>query len=57
MHSQGLTRTLIANMVEGVTKGFEKVLEINGVGYRAELKGSGPESRSGLLPPDRVSPS
>lgn len=36
---QGLTRTLLANMVEGVTKGFEKVLEINGVGYRAELKG------------------
>ena len=31
----GLTRTLIFNMVEGVTKGYEKVLEINGVGYRA----------------------
>lgn len=37
---QGLTRTLIANMVEGVTKGFERVLEINGVGYRAEIKGA-----------------
>jgi large subunit ribosomal protein L6 len=37
---QGLTRSLIANMVDGVTKGFSKVLEINGVGYRAELKGS-----------------
>jgi large subunit ribosomal protein L6 len=36
----GLTRTLIANMVEGVTKGFEKRLEIQGVGYRAALKGS-----------------
>ena len=36
----GLTRTLIANMVEGVTKGFEKKLEIQGVGYRAFLKGS-----------------
>jgi len=36
----GLTRTLIANMVEGVTKGFEKKLEIQGVGYRAILKGS-----------------
>ena len=36
----GLTRTLIANMVEGVTKGFEKKLEIQGVGYRAALKGS-----------------
>ena len=35
----GLTRTLIANMVEGVTKGFEKRLEIQGVGYRAALKG------------------
>jgi len=35
----GLTRTLIANMVEGVTKGFEKHLEIQGVGYRAALKG------------------
>ena len=36
----GLTRTLIANMVEGVTKGFEKHLEIQGVGYRASLRGS-----------------
>ncbi len=36
----GLTRTLIANMVEGVTKGFEKRLEIQGVGYRAQLKGT-----------------
>jgi large subunit ribosomal protein L6 len=35
----GLTRSLIANMVEGVTKGFEKHLEIQGVGYRAQLKG------------------
>lgn len=36
----GLTRTLIANMVEGVTKGFERRLEIQGVGYRAALRGS-----------------
>jgi large subunit ribosomal protein L6 len=36
----GLTRTLIANMVEGVTKGFEKNLEIQGVGYRASLRGA-----------------
>jgi large subunit ribosomal protein L6 len=36
----GLTRTLIANMVEGVTKGYEKHLEIQGVGYRAQLKGA-----------------
>ena len=35
----GLTRSLIANMVEGVTNGFEKRLEIQGVGYRAQLKG------------------
>lgn len=37
---QGLTRTLVANMVDGVTKGYERVLEISGVGYRADLKGS-----------------
>jgi large subunit ribosomal protein L6 len=35
----GLTRSLVANMVEGVTSGFEKRLEIQGVGYRAQLKG------------------
>jgi large subunit ribosomal protein L6 len=35
----GLTRTLVANMVQGVTDGFEKRLEIQGVGYRATLKG------------------
>ena len=35
----GLTRTLIANMVEGVTSGFQKNLEIQGVGYRAQLQG------------------
>ena len=35
----GLTRSLIANMVEGVTEGFEKQLEIQGVGYRAQLQG------------------
>lgn len=36
---QGLTRTLIANMVEGVSQGFSKNLELEGVGYRAALKG------------------
>jgi large subunit ribosomal protein L6 len=36
----GLTRSLIANMVEGVTKGFEKRLELQGVGYRATLQGA-----------------
>lgn len=35
----GLTRTLIANMVTGVTQGYEKVLEINGVGYKAQKNG------------------
>lgn len=35
----GLTRTLVANMVEGVTKGYEKKLEINGVGYRVQKQG------------------
>jgi len=36
----GLTRSLIANMVEGVTNGYEKRLEIQGVGYRAQLQGN-----------------
>lgn len=36
----GLTRTLVNNMVEGVTKGYEKTLEINGVGYRAAKQGN-----------------
>ena len=35
----GLTRTLLSNMVEGVTRGHQKNLEINGVGYRADLQG------------------
>ena len=37
----GLSRTLVANMIEGVSKGYEKVLEIQGVGYKAEAKGNG----------------
>src|SRR6478752_5372036 len=37
----GLTRSLVANMVQGVTAGYEKRLEIQGVGYRAQLKGKG----------------
>ncbi len=36
---QGLTRSLVANMITGVSKGFERVLEINGLGYRAEVSG------------------
>jgi large subunit ribosomal protein L6 len=39
----GLTRSLVANMIEGVTAGYEKRLEIQGVGYRAQLKGSNRE--------------
>src|ERR671925_1357595 len=44
----GLTRTLVANMVEGVTKGFEKRLEIQGVGYRAALRGTDLELNVGF---------
>jgi large subunit ribosomal protein L6 len=44
----GLTRSLVANMVEGVTKGFEKKLEIQGVGYRASLRGTDLELNVGL---------
>ncbi|HEV3474809.1 MAG TPA: 50S ribosomal protein L6 [Actinomycetota bacterium] len=47
----GLTRSLIANMVEGVTKGFEKRLEIHGVGYRAALKGKALELQVGFSHP------
>jgi large subunit ribosomal protein L6 len=39
--AQGLTRQLVANLVTGVSSGFRRVLEINGVGYRAEVKGPG----------------
>jgi large subunit ribosomal protein L6 len=44
----GLTRTLIANMVEGVTNGFQKRLEIQGVGYRASLRGTDLELNVGF---------
>lgn len=37
---QGLTRSLVANMVTGVSKGFERILEVNGIGYRATLNGN-----------------
>jgi large subunit ribosomal protein L6 len=52
----GLTRTLIANMVEGVTKGFEKRLELRGVGYRAALKGTDLELNVGYSHPVPVKP-
>jgi large subunit ribosomal protein L6 len=44
----GLTRSLVANMVEGVTDGFEKRLEITGVGYRAKLAGKALELSVGF---------
>jgi large subunit ribosomal protein L6 len=47
----GLTRALIANMIHGVSAGFERVLEINGLGYRAELKGDGIELNLGYSHP------
>src|ERR671927_1788042 len=47
----GLTRSLLANMVEGVTKGFEKRLEIQGVGYRAALRGTDLELNVGFSHP------
>jgi large subunit ribosomal protein L6 len=52
----GLTRTLIANMVEGVTQGFEKRLEIQGVGYRATLAGSDLELQVGYSHQVRIVP-
>ena len=52
----GLTRTLIANMVEGVTNGFEKRLEIQGVGYRAALRGTDLELNVGFSHPVVVKP-
>jgi large subunit ribosomal protein L6 len=52
----GLTRTLIANMVEGVTKGFEKRLELQGVGYRAALKGTDLELSVGYSHPVTIKP-
>jgi large subunit ribosomal protein L6 len=52
----GLTRTLVANMVEGVTKGFEKRLEIQGVGYRAALRGTSLELNVGYSHPVVMNP-
>ena len=56
----GLTRTLLSNMVTGVTAGFQKKLEIQGVGYRASLKGSDLEILVGyshpvvVVPPENI---
>jgi large subunit ribosomal protein L6 len=47
----GLTRSLVANMIQGVTAGYEKRLEIQGVGYRAQLKGNNLELAVGYSHP------
>ncbi len=52
----GLTRTLIANMVEGVTQGFEKRLEIQGVGYRAAMSGTDLELQVGYSHSVKIKP-
>jgi large subunit ribosomal protein L6 len=52
----GLVRTLVANMVEGVTNGFEKRLEIQGVGYRAALRGTSLELNVGYSHPVVMDP-
>ncbi len=52
----GLTRTLVANMVEGVTKGYQKALEIQGVGYKAEPKGQEIQLLVGYSHPVRYKP-
>lgn len=52
----GMTRAIINNMVVGVSKGFEKVLEVNGVGYRAEMDGSNLVLYVGYSHPVKVEP-
>ncbi len=52
----GLTRTLVANMVEGVTKGFEKELEILGLGYRVQAQGKGLVLNVGFSHPVKIEP-
>jgi large subunit ribosomal protein L6 len=52
----GLTRSLLANMVEGVTKGYEKVLELSGVGYRAQKTGNKLSLQIGFSHPVDFSP-
>ena len=46
-----MSRTLVANMVTGVTDGYRKTLEINGTGYRVTAKGQGSRVRARVLPP------
>lgn len=50
----GLTRSLIANMIKGVTEGFEKVLELQGTGYRVKIDGKGLELALGFSHPVKI---
>lgn len=52
----GLTRSLLANMVEGVSKGFQKNLELHGVGYRAQLSGDKLSIQVGYTKPVEITP-
>jgi large subunit ribosomal protein L6 len=52
----GLSRTLLANMVQGVSEGFSKTLEMQGVGYRAAMQGKDVELSVGYTHPVRISP-
>jgi large subunit ribosomal protein L6 len=52
----GLSRTLVANMVEGVSKGFQRRLEIQGVGYRAQVQGRNLNLNIGYSHPVQISP-
>lgn len=52
----GLTRTLVANMVEGVTKGYERVLQVHGVGYRAQMAGDNLQLQVGYSHPVEITP-
>ena len=52
----GMSRTMVSNIFEGVTKGFEKHLEIQGVGYRAQLKGADLELAVGYSHPVTITP-
>lgn len=50
----GLSRTLVANMITGVTEGYTKTLEVSGTGYRVQLKGAGLELQLGFSHPVQV---
>ncbi|MGM0470797.1 MAG: 50S ribosomal protein L6 [Bacillota bacterium] len=54
--THGLNRSLVVNMIEGVTEGFEKRLELNGVGYRVQKKGQNLELQVGYSHPVEVEP-